>query len=386
MSKLEDFVLPDRGFVFWPVGSGDSTTIVVDDQRVMQVDVRQLEASSDEEDPRAPVVDLLQKLLPMKEGKPYLAAFVLTHPDKDHCQGFADLLEKVSIGEIWLAPRVLSEFDEDLCDDAQAFKDEAQRRIKKARRGKTNSGDRVRIIGYADILEEDDYEGFPEEMLTIPGNEITEIDGDECSSGFRAFVHAPFKEDAEAERNDTSIALQVTLRAESTSCRALLFGDLSNPTVNRIFSYSDQQDLEWNVMLAPHHCSKTVMYVPDDDGNDVLDRKLMSRFEEAGSECRYIVSSSEPIPSSNQSGDNPPHARAKNRYEEIVEQGHFVCTQEHPSEEAPEPIVIRVTENGCDKDSVQGSNSRASESIPAALLGARGGDTPPTTEVGFGTS
>ena len=385
MSKLVDFKLPDRGFVFWPVGSGDSTTIVVDDQHVMQVDVRQLEASSDEEDPHAPVVDLLQKLLPTKEGKPYLAAFVLTHPDKDHCQGFADLLEQVSIGEIWLAPRVLSEFDEDLCDDAQAFKDEAQRRIKKARQGKTNSGDRVRIIGYADILEEDDYEGFPEEMLTIPGNEITEIDGDECSPGFRAFVHAPFKEDAEAERNDTSIALQVALKAEGTSCRALLFGDLSNSTVNRIFSYSDQHDLEWNVMLAPHHCSKTVMYVPDDDNNDVLDRKLMSRFEEAGSECRYIISSSEPIPSSNQSGDNSPHARAKNRYEEIVEQGHFVCTQEHPSEGAPEPIVIRVTENGCDKDSVQGSNSRASERLPAALLDARGGDTPPTTEVGFGT-
>ena len=30
MAKLEDFTLPDRGFVFWPVGSGDSTTIVID--------------------------------------------------------------------------------------------------------------------------------------------------------------------------------------------------------------------------------------------------------------------------------------------------------------------------------------------------------------------
>ena len=386
MSKLEDFTLPDRGFVFWPVGSGDSTTIVVDDEHVVQVDVRQLEASTEEDDPRAPVVDLLQELLPTKDGKPYLAAFVLTHPDKDHCQGFADLQEKVSIGEIWLAPRVLSEFDADLCDDAQVFKDEAQRRINQARRGKTDSGDRVRIIGYADILEEDEYEGFPEEMLTIPGNEITEIDGEECSSGFRALVHAPFKDDAEAERNDTSIALQVTLKAGGTCCRALLFGDLSNPTVNRIFSVSDQQDLEWNVLLAPHHCSKTVMYVPVDDGNDELDSELMSKIDDAGMECRYIVASSEPIPSRNQSGDNPPHARAKNRYEEIVEQGHFVCTQEHPSEKAPEPIVIRVTDSGCDKDSVEGSNSMASRGVPAALLGARGDDSPPTTEVGFGAS
>ena len=386
MSKLEDFLLPDRGFVFWPVGSGDSTTIVIDDEHVVQVDLRQMESSSEEDDPHAPVVDLLETLLPQKDGKPYLAAFVLTHPDKDHCQGFADLMKQVSIGEIWLAPRVLSEFDEDLCGDAQVFKDETQRRIKQARRGITNSGDRVRIIGYADILDEDDYEGFPKDMLTVPGNEITEIDGEELSSRFRAFVHAPFKDDAEAERNDTSIALQVTLTKERASCRALLFGDLSNPTVNRIFSYSDEADLEWNILLAPHHCSKTVMYVPEDDGEDALDRTLMSKIENAGGECRYIVSSSEPIPSRNQSGDNPPHARAKNRYEEIVEQGHFVCTQEHPSEEEPEPFVIRVSDEGCDLDSVPESGTSASESVPAALAGARGTSSPPTTQVGFGAA
>ena len=46
MSKLEDFTLPDRGYVFWPVGSGDSTTIVVDDEHVMQVDLREMKASS----------------------------------------------------------------------------------------------------------------------------------------------------------------------------------------------------------------------------------------------------------------------------------------------------------------------------------------------------
>ena len=384
MSKLEDFTLPDQGFVFWPVGSGDSTTIVIDDEHVMQVDLRQMEVSSEEDDPHAPVADLLERLLPRKDGKPYLAAFVLTHPDKDHCQGFADLMEQVSIGEIWLAPRVLSEFDEDLCDDAEAFKDEAQRRIKQARRGKTKSGDRVRIIGYADILDEDDYDEFPEEMLTVPGNEVTEIDGEELSSAFRAFVHAPFKEDAEAERNDTSIALQVTLKTADASCRALLLGDLSNPTVNQIFSRSEDADLEWNVLLAPHHCSKTVMYVPNDDGDDVLDNQLMSKIDDAGGECRYIISSSEPIPSRNQSGDNPPHAKAKNRYEEIVETGHFLCTQERPSEDKPEPIVIRASDEGCDLDSVADSDADLSRSVPAAIIGARGSDSPPTTETQFG--
>lgn len=384
MSKFEDFTLPDLGFVFWPVGSGDSTTIVVDDEHVMQVDLRQMEASSDEDDPHAPVGDLLERLLPQRDGKPYLAAFVLTHPDKDHCQGFAGFMDQVSIGEIWLSPRVLSEFDEDLCDDAQAFKEEAERRIKQATSGNTNSGDRVRIIGYSDILDEDEYDGFPEDMLTIPGNEVTEIDGEELSSAFRAFVHAPFKDDAEAERNDTSVALQVTLKTAGASCRALLLGDLSNPTVNKIFSRSDKADLEWNVLLAPHHCSKTVMYVADDDGEEVLDGTLMSKIDDAGGECRFIVSSSEPIPSRNQSGDNPPHAKAKNRYEEIVEQGHFLCTQEHPSDDEPEPIVIRASDEGCDLESVTESDADLSESVPAVIAGARGSDSPPTSETAFG--
>ena len=386
MSEADAFTLPDRGFVFWPVGSGDSTTIVIDGEHVVQVDLRQMEASSEDDDPHTPIVDMLADLLPRRDGKPYLATFVLTHPDKDHCQGFADLMEQVTIGEIWLAPRVLSEFDEDLCDDAQALKDEAQRRVKQAREGSTNSGDRIRIIGYADILEDEEYDGFPEQMLTIPGQEITEVDDEDMATLFRAFVHAPFEEDAEAERNDTSVGLQVTLKADGTACRALLLGDLTNPTVNRIFSNSKKADLEWNILLAPHHCSKTVMYTPDDGGEDILDQDLMSKIENAGDECRYVISSSEPVPSRNQSGDNPPHAKAKNRYEEIVDQGHFLCTQEYPSEEAPQPIVIIVSDGGCDRDVVSESDASHSESIPSALVEARGAHSPPTKEVGFGTS
>ena len=386
MSNLEDFTMPDRGFVFWPVGTGDSTTIVIDDDHVMQVDIRQMESSTEEDDPHAPVVDLLVEHLPKVDGEPYLSTFVLTHPDKDHCQGFADLLDQVTIGEVWFAPRVLSEFDEDLCDDAQAFKEEAQRRVDKAKEQTPEAGDRVRIIGYDDVLEEEEYEGFPEELLTVPGSEITELDGEDLSDIFRAFVHAPFKDDSEAERNDTSVGLQVTLKDEDASCRAMLLGDLSNPTINRIFDVSDADDLKWNIFLAPHHCSKTVMYTSDnDDDKEVLDRKLMSKIDDAGEDCRYIISSSAPIPSSNKAGDNPPHTRAKNRYCEIVEDGNFICTQEHPNEEEPEPVVIGVTDDGCNLESDSGSGSKNSTELADAVIAARGGRSTPTTQTTFGS-
>ena len=37
------FKLPKRGLVFWPVANGDSTTIVIDPKRFIQVDLTLIE-------------------------------------------------------------------------------------------------------------------------------------------------------------------------------------------------------------------------------------------------------------------------------------------------------------------------------------------------------
>lgn len=72
-----DFTLPKQGFVFWPVGCGDSTTIVVNNETVMQIDLRHMAKADDEKDPAIGVIDELQRLLPKKDGKPYLPVFAL---------------------------------------------------------------------------------------------------------------------------------------------------------------------------------------------------------------------------------------------------------------------------------------------------------------------
>jgi hypothetical protein len=142
----------------------------------------------------------LVELLPTgSDGRPYLAGFALTHPDLDHCRSFADLLERATIGELWLTPRVFRDnTDGELSEDAQAYCDEAMRRVKKtiASGGVARSGDRVRIIGYDDLLAEDDFKGFPKELLTIPGTPVTTLDGTEHARMFRAFIHSPFKGDS----------------------------------------------------------------------------------------------------------------------------------------------------------------------------------------------
>lgn len=380
--------LPHQGIVFWPVGCGDSSTIVVSDDTVVQVDLRHMECAGDEDDPHVPIVDELEEVLPKREDKPYLAVFVLTHPDEDHCKGFADLLDRVTIGELWFTPRVFREYNKDLCDDARAFKAEALRRVKKTIRsdGEVESGDRVRIVGYDDLLKEDDYEGFPESRLTIPGNEVTELDGYDHSESFRAFIHAPFKDDSFGDRNNASLGMQITLKDGDGELTALLLGDLAYPTISRILDRSEDADLAWNVLLAPHHCSKSVMYWQDEgEEKATLKRELLDGLENAAASPGYIVASSEPVPTTNQSGDNPPHAKAKARYEEIVPD-EFLCTQERPNEESPEPILFELDGGSVSLRPTKGSSKASSSKadLRAALAGARGAGEPPRQQVGFG--
>ena len=60
--------LPTKGFVFWPVGTGDSTTILVSDDVICHVDINHVKAADSSDDPRYPVVDELVELLPRKKA------------------------------------------------------------------------------------------------------------------------------------------------------------------------------------------------------------------------------------------------------------------------------------------------------------------------------
>jgi hypothetical protein len=383
-------IFPERGFVFWPVGTGDSTTIVLDKDTVAQVDINHLEKGDDADDPCLPIVDELERLLPDRDGSPYLALFVLTHPDTDHCRGFSELLRRVTIGELWFSPRIFNEYTEELGEDAKAFKAEAMRRVKAtisaSKKGEiAGAGDRVRIVGYEEVLEKDDYEGFPKDRLSIPGTSVTHVDGDDVSRIFRAFVHAPFKDDIAADRNDSSVGLQVTLTDGNATGQALLLGDLCYPTVSRIFDMSDASNLEWNVFLAPHHCSKSVMFWKTDGEEAKLQEDLLKKIENTAGTSGYVVVSSNPIPATNKDGDNPPHAIAKREYEQIAPNG-VLCTMEYPDGDTPKMMVFSLTTDGLSLvDAPETSRADAAARLHADIEMARGAPAPVAERVGFGS-
>ena len=213
--------------------------------------------------------------------------------------------------------------------DAQALRDEALRRVKRnaRREAPAGSGDRLRVIGYHDSLQ-GEFKALPAGVVSPAGTTVQVVDGRDLGRLLRIFVHSPFKDYMEdSERNRTSIGLQVTLK--QGGLRALLLGDLDYEPVKRIFEYTqDRSNKEWGVLLAPHHCAKGVMYERE-NGRDVLRRDVLGLIERAKASTGWIVSSSGPIPASNSPGDNPPHAKAKARYEEICDT--FLCTGEHPT-------------------------------------------------------
>ncbi len=377
-------------FIFWPVGCGDGATVVISDKEVLQIDLNDTAIAEADDNEKIPLVDELVAKLPQKDGKPYLSCFVLTHPDEDHCRGFADLLKRVTIGELWHTPRVFREFKdgETLCDDAEAFHKEAKRRVAATIRAKGDPGHRVRVVGYDDLLKEDDYKGFPLAFFTTPGQSVTVLDGADIRTCFAVFVHAPFRNDPADSRNETSLAMQVVIGSSKATMSGLFFGDLSYPTLREIFDQTKKHDnlraLNWNVLLAPHHCSKKAMYEKEADGNDVLKQDILDDLDARQLSPGFVVASSVAIPGSNTSGDNPPHAKAKNRYSEIVNDD-FICTGEYSTPKNMRPVIYTLTDHGIaqvDKDYTLAEATK--EDLAKAIAAARGSSTPPAGKVGFG--
>jgi hypothetical protein len=357
------FKLPTRGIVFWPIGTGDSTTVCIDKETVLQIDLHHLQKSEDKEEPHWAIIDELERCLPKKNKRPFLAAFALTHPDQDHIKGFGELMERIDIGELWHTPYMFREVEKDhpLCEDAKVFRKEAQRRREAAIKaeGDPGEGNRVRVFGHSELYDEEKYKNFPKEFREYPGTSTDKINATAYPGIFNAFIHAPFKDVGETERNDTSLALQVQLKDGTTEFAALLLGDVSYPILRRIIDKTKANE-----------------------GSDekVLQQQIMDDLEAAKrNEDAEVVASCE-SDFSDEEGKNPPHLKARKEYEKIA---GFYCTHEHPNIENPDAIVYEVTGKGL-KRFEQTHASAIPSPVFAAVTAAKGTTSTPSQRVGHG--
>jgi beta-lactamase superfamily II metal-dependent hydrolase len=376
---VSNWDFPERGVVFWPVGNGDAVTIVVDESTFVQIDVNHRKEHDNPDDPRVPVVDRLAELLPESPaGKPRLTVLAISHHDEDHCSGFARLIETIQVDELWITLRSFVEQKDEpggLTDPGQAVYDEACRRrqaeIDAFKSGKRAAeGDRLRVIGNASVLDNSDWKGFPAELLTSAGEFIPDINGNNRSEEIEIFVHTPFHSDTEAgSRNSSSLGMQIALKAGTCEKRFLILGDLEYEQIDAFVEKSESRGnadrLGWDVLLAPHHCSRNA--VRRKEGDEWVDANSAAYLKKYAAEDALVVASCRSIDDVGPGDTNPPHEDAEEVYVDIVGQERFVATCDYAKGSDSDPLTVIVTEGECGH--VESRSSRMSN-VTKGLLGA----------------
>ena len=147
------------------------------------------DADDDPEDEPADVgTQLRSRLKRDARGRLYVDAFLLTHPDQDHCRGLQNHFhigspaawnkndDKILIREMWSSPIVFRRASKlhSLCDDAKAWNKEARRRVAYYRANRyAVDGERIVILGRDVDGKTDDLAGILVEVDT----EFSRING-----------------------------------------------------------------------------------------------------------------------------------------------------------------------------------------------------------------
>ena len=353
---------------YYPVGNGDTSLISLYDKTSILIDTNITISSENEDDEsKFDVKEDLLVELQKDEEITFTDVFILTHPDQDHIRNFQKNFyigdpnnikqkhiddELIRIDELWFSPKVFDK-KEDICEDAEDFKKEAERRMKLHKDNdpdKDKPGNRIVIIGYSDNPT---LKGL-ESLIIVPGNSTSKINNEE-KENFSLFIHAPFKDDTDngEDRNDTSIIFQASfkVRNEERASLAIFGGDAGWRIWEKILSLSDNETVEWDLLLAPHHCSWGFFNdSPEDDNYEPLDSAL--KMIEKAREGAWVISSSRLFQE-----ETPPNEYAKKEYVNKAGEDKFLLTSEYPNEEEPKPIVFRMTQNGPQKEPIKKGKS-----------------------------
>ncbi len=377
---------------FFPVDNGDMALLKFADETTVLLDVNiRTEADDPVTSMRDVAKDLRERLKSDADGRPYVDAFVLSHPDADHCRGLerhfhlgplsaypddkkATKDKKIVIREIWSSPVVFrrNERTQTLCSDALAFKTEAKRRVKlnKANNFIVGDGDRIQILG-------EDIDGKTDDLQPILRklDESFSVLNGQSSTQFSAFLLGPINPQDEEEeeeclsKNQSSIILNFTLAADDNTpdgAKFLSGGDAEVFIWSRqwLRHSADPSVLEYDLLQTPHHCSwHSLSY---DSWSELgEDAEVENDARDALAQARagaFIVASCKPIADDD---SDPPCIRAKREYLDILSgvKGQFFCTGEFPSASAVEPLVFTVTRQGMQAPSIKESGAKSAAII-----------------------
>lgn len=350
--------------LFYPVGNGDTSQIVLSNKRRMLFDFCHREQG---EDSKEPLIDLKNRLRDELKGaqRDYFDVVVFTHGDDDHISKSTEFFElqhaakyqgkgRIKIRELWVPAAMVLEpaAQDEKNDEVIIWRQEARHRLKE--------GKGIRVFSKPDKLKQ----WLEENGLSVESRKHLITDAGQLVPGFTLesdgvefFVHSPFVkhvDEGDIARNEGSLIFHVRFVVEGTRTDYFAVGDsvydVLEDIVN-ITNYHKRADrLDWHLYNVPHHCSYTAL-APEKGDRETTPTEKVKELLLHGQHDAYVVSSSRSISDDAEAykQEQPPHIQARNAYQRYLEKVRgrkLLVTMEEPNGFHPEPIEFEITGKG----------------------------------------
>lgn len=354
--------------IFYPVGNGDTTQIVLAKGRRVLFDFCHRDKA---EDADIPEIDLKARL---KEdlkaaNRDYFDVVALTHADLDHIQGSTEFFElqhakkyqgegRIKIRELWVpAAMLLEEADNDhQTEEYVLLRQEARHRLLEGKDILVFSKPQALADWLEPLLKARGESASARDHLFIDAGTI--VPGfTQAKDGVEFFCHSPFIkhcDDGDIIRNSAALVFNVRFNADGVTYDYLEIGDAEYGDLEDIVSttryHKNEDRLAWDLFNIPHHCSYRALN--EDKGKDeTVPTPLVKDLLLMGKSDAYIVSCSKPIPDVKDSYEQvqPPHIQARKAYERYLKEvggRKFLATMEEPNANKPEPIIFEIGSSG----------------------------------------